>query len=152
MPFTRENVTCVLHRFWKSLFLPVLTRHHHCRTNYLVLLFQMVKKFFTSVPSASTSYFQNAHTTSSLFQTFSPMVHDSLCVLLLVSNNMFLGSKYSSGFQPRNTFFCVEDDFAVVIESSYMTDQFKFSLLCPIHASQVESLRHVHNDAGSIKL
>lgn len=72
---------------------------------------------------------------------FFPMIHDSLCILLLILNNMFLGSKYSSGFQPRNTFFCVEDGFAVLIErSSYMTDQFKLSLSHPIHASQVESL------------
>ena len=127
-------------QFWKSSFLPVLTGHHHCRTNYWVSPFQMVKKFFISVPSASTSYFQNAHTTSSLFQTFLPMVHDSLCILLLVLNNMFLGSKYSSGFQPRNMFFCVEDGFTVLMESSYMTDQFKFSLSRSIHASRVESL------------
>lgn len=50
---------------------------------------------------------------------------------------MFLGSKYASGFQPRSM-FCVEDDYGV-IETSYLTDQFKFSLLCSVHTRQVES-------------
>lgn len=117
--------------FWKVLISNVLSGHHLCRTIpdgqetlHFSIFCQNVlfsKGLLSSVP----------------LPTFSPMAHDSLCILLSVLNNVFLGSTYSSGCQPRNTFFCVEDGFRVLIESSSVADQFKLSLW---HAGQVESL------------
>lgn len=138
MPFTKENVSVSYNSFWKSLFLPVLTGHY-CRTipecphsrwsrNSLFLYLPPVRL----IPKSSYNFISLSNRL--------PMVHDSLCILLSILNNVFLGSKNSSGFQPKNTFFCVEDNFAVSIErSSYMTDQFKFSLSRSVQTSHWSS-------------